>query len=128
MATQPLGIVSSQPLPAPAPLSIVDSQPLPQDQPSLLARAGSFVKNTLSKTADNMNLENIMRPLSEIDTSLKEGNIENVRNTLNGLVPDPVAFVKGLADKIHSGNASGATADVLPVSYTHLTLPTIYSV
>lgn len=103
-------------------LSIVNSQPL--EQPGLLSRAGTFVSDTLSKTAHNMDLTHTLDTVAHAGELAQQGRIlsggpddkeESVMSTLKTLIPNPADIAKDVWGKMHAGDISGASAAILPL-------------
>lgn len=112
MATSPLSIVSSQPHASGQALSIVSSEPLPQE--GLLSRAGHYITGSLSKTAENMSLEHPLAHIAAADRLLGQGDLRGAGDELKQLIPNLADWAKDTLSKVHSGDASGATANILP--------------
>lgn len=108
MSTQPLSIVSSEPLPSQG-LSIVSSQPLPSPP----VTASGLYGEALSKTAKNMNVENVLEKIGNIDTALGHGDVD--WDSIKSLIPNPIAFAKDTWNKVQSGDMTGAAANLLPL-------------
>lgn len=108
MSTQPLSLVSSQPLPKQSDeLSIVDSKPLPQSSKDGV----EFLKDTASQTAHKMNVENILGAISDADSKAGNGDYSGAFQSLRGLVPHPIDAIKNMYQQVKSGNWSGHAAD-----------------
>jgi hypothetical protein len=122
-----LSVVDSKPLPSA--LTVVSSQPL--EPSSLASRVISGVGHTLQKTADNLNVENVLRRIGNADDLAGQGRWADAWNEIRGLLPggsdsqqvlgnqqgstldEQKQFVQDTYNKAKSGDYSGAGANVL---------------
>lgn len=73
-----------------------------------------FIHATLRKTADKMNVENLLGAISQADSAAGRGDYKGAWEAIKQL--NPLNGVKAVANDVMHGNASDIASDVLPVA------------
>lgn len=96
-----------------------------QDQPGIVSRFFSGVGDTLSKTAQKLNIENTLDAIENIGDRMRAGDWGAIKDAVDflpqmrvgdqrGPLPQQTADLQDTYQKIKTGDYSGAAADVLP--------------
>jgi ddrB-like ParB superfamily domain len=107
LAKQAGAIESKAPAPA--------APPAPHDAGVL-----DYLKHTFDKTARVMNVENLLGGITNIGEAVRHGDWTGAKEAIQALDPSLGDLEKDTTEKLHSGDYSGATANVLPLAATML--------